>query len=219
MTSTNDPDQIRAEIERTQAHLSRDVDAVTDKMSPGRIVERRVDRVRGAAGRWKDSVMGSPDPYDRHSRTGVREGTQQVAGSVADAASSATSSVATAAQDAPQAVRRRTEGNPLAAGLIAFGAGMLISSLLPATRQEQQVAERARERAGEFGQPVADAAKQVASDMRDNLQEPAQQATEAVRSTAVDAGQTVADEGRATAHDVRAQAGDAAQSVRQGPPA
>jgi hypothetical protein len=215
VTSSNDPDRIRAEIERTQADLSRDVDAVTDKVSPGRIVERRVDRVRGAAGRWKDSVMGSPDPYGTPSRTGVRDGTQQLAGSVADAASSASSSVATAAQDAPQAVRRRTEGNPLAAGLIAFGAGMLLSAVIPATRQEQQVAERAKERAGELGQPVADAAKQVASDLR----EPAQQAVDAVRATAADAGRTVADEGRTTAQDLRAQAGDSAQSVRQGPTA
>lgn len=41
MTSAENPDRIRAEIERTQAHLSRDVDAFTEKVSPGRIVERR----------------------------------------------------------------------------------------------------------------------------------------------------------------------------------
>ena len=213
MTSTNDPDQIRAEIERTQADLSRDVDAFTDKVSPGRIVERRVDRVRGVAGRWKDTVMGSPDPVDRHAHPGVRDGAQHLAGSVSGAASSASSSVADAAHDAPRAVRRRTEGNPLAAGLVAFGAGMLVSALLPAGRQEQQLAERAKEHAGELGGPVAEAAKQAASE----LQDPARQAAESVRSSAGDAGRTVADEGRSTAQDLRSQAGDSAQAVRQGP--
>lgn len=210
MTTPQDPDRIRADIERTQAELSRDVDAFADKVSPGRIVERRVDRVRDTATRWKESVMGSPDhPTPRHAAAGTR----QLAGSVTDAASSVASSAASAAQEAPQAVRRRTEGSPLAAGLVAFGAGMLVSALLPATRQEQQWAERAKEQASG---PVADAAKQVASELRDDLREPAQEAVQAVRSTATDAGHTVADEGRAAAQDVRAQAGDSAQSVRQG---
>jgi hypothetical protein len=33
--------------------------------------------------------------------------------------------------------RRQTQGNPIAAGLIAFGAGMLVASLLPATDLEK----------------------------------------------------------------------------------
>ncbi|MCX6465362.1 MAG: DUF3618 domain-containing protein [Pseudonocardiales bacterium] len=212
MTSTNDPDQIRAEIERTQAELSRDVDAFTDKVSPGRIVERRVDRVRGAAGRWKDAVMGSSHD-DRPAHAGVRDGAHHLAGAVSGAASGAATSVSDAAHDAPQAVRRRTEGNPLAAGLIAFGAGMLVSALLPAARREQELAERAKEHAGELGRPVAEAAKQAVSELR----EPAREAAESVRSTAEDAGRTVADEGRSTAQDVRSQAGDSVQAVRQGP--
>ncbi len=210
MTSTDDPDRIRAEIERTQAELSRDVDAFTDKVSPGRIVERRVDRVRGAAGRWRENVMGSP--HDDHDRGGVG----RIAGSVGDTASSASSTVTDAVQNAPDAARRGARGNPLAAGLIAFGAGLLVSSLLPATRQEQQLAQQAKERAGELGQPVADAAKQVAGEMRDNLQQPAQEAVQAVRSTATDAGRTVAEDGRAATQDVRNQAGSSASAVGPG---
>ena len=48
MTRSDDPDQIRREIERTQAHLSSDVDALTEKVTPSRIVARRVDRARAA---------------------------------------------------------------------------------------------------------------------------------------------------------------------------
>lgn len=214
MTSTDDPDRIRAEIERTQADLSRDVDAFTDKVSPGRIVERRVDRARTAAGRVRDSVVGGP--HDVHDRDHDHGGVGRMAGSVGDTAPSASSTVVGAAQGAPQAARRRTQGNPLAAGLIAFGAGMLVSSLLPASRQEQQLAQRAKDQAGELGQPVADAAKRVASEMQENLQQPAQDAVQAVRSTATDAGRTVADDGRAAAQDVRGQAGSSASTVRQG---
>ena len=50
MTRSDDPDQIRREIERTQAHLTSDVDALTEKVTPSRIVARRVDRAK-AAGR------------------------------------------------------------------------------------------------------------------------------------------------------------------------
>jgi hypothetical protein len=59
VTSASDPDEIRREIERTQANLSFDVDALAEKVTPSKIVERRVGRARSAASRWKDKVMGS----------------------------------------------------------------------------------------------------------------------------------------------------------------
>ena len=221
----NDPDQIRREIERTQANLSTDVDALTEKVTPSRIVERRIDRAKNTAARLKDKVMGSDSGPTSH--TGPRGGTAQgVVGSVADTASSAASSISDTASDAaaaaasavqqtPHTVRRQTQGNPLAAGLIAFGAGWLISSLLPASRREQELAEQAKDKATELGQPLADAAKQAATEVKDNLQEPAQQALDSVKSTATDAGRTVADESRYAAQDVQASTQDAAGTVRQ----
>jgi hypothetical protein len=217
----NDPDQIRREIERTQATLSNDVDALTEKVTPSRIVERRVDRAKDAAGRLKDKVMGSdsgPTGYTGHSVQGIAgsvgDTASSTASSISDTASDAAATAATAVQEAPQAVRRQTRGNPLAAGLIAFGAGWLISSLLPASRREQELAEQAKNKATELGQPLAEAAKQAATEMKDNLQEPAQQAVESVKSTATDAGRTVADEGRYAAQDVQASTQDAAGTVR-----
>lgn len=258
MTSS-DPDQIRREIERTQGRLSSDVDALAEKVTPGRIVERRVDRVRAAASRWKDSVMGSDQHsgYPAHATTGtygggsgtygggyggetygggsgggLREGAQHAAGTLSDTASSAgqavsgaassagsavsgaASSAADAVSQAPQVLRRQTRGNPLAAGVIAFGAGWLISSLLPATQREQQLAMQAKDRAGELAQPVTDAAKQVAAEVKDNLQQPAQQAVAQVKETAQDAGRTVAEEGRAAAAQVQERAQQAPERVR-----
>jgi hypothetical protein len=235
VTAASDPDEIRREIERTQANLSQDVDALTEKVTPSKIVERRVDRARDTATRLKDKVMGSNPLHSsgtvsgHHLGGGAAGTTSQAADRLSGTASSAASSVqgaastaagtvqdaastaAGAVQQAPQAIRRQTRGNPLAAGIIAFGAGWLISSLLPASRQEQELADQAKQVAQEKVQPVL---SQVASDVGDNLREPAQQAVESVRSTAQEAGQTVADEGRSAAQDVQGRAQDAAGTVR-----
>jgi hypothetical protein len=219
----DDPDQIRRQIERTQDAISQDVDALSEKVTPGRIVERRVQRARGTAARWKDRVMGS-----NPARSGgtARDAVGQVAGSVSgtassaassvsDAASGAASTVTTAVAEAPRYARQQAEGNPLAAALVAFGAGWLVSSLLPATRREQELADQAKDRASELGHPVAEAAKQAATEVKDNLAEPAQEAVESVRTTATDAGRTVAEEGRAAAGNVQGQAQESAGTLRQ----
>jgi len=245
MTRSDDPDQIRREIERTQAHLSTDVDALTEKVTPSRIVARRVDRAKSAGRRLTDRVMGSSDPtpgrhyaadpYDPYRGYGTTESSGNAAtdavrnasANVSDAASSAASTIsdtassaAAAVQEAPQAVRRQTQGNPLAAGVIAFGAGWLISSLLPASRDEQRLAQQATQKAADLGRPVADAARQAAMEVKDNLQEPAQQAVESVKDTATQAGRTVVDEGRSAAQDAQSATREAASSggVHQSPP-
>ena len=230
MTTASDPEQIRREIERTQAALSQDVDALTDKVTPGKIVERRVDRARDAATKLKEKVMGS-DPHGSggYGGGGVRSAASQTADRVSGTASSAASSVqdaaasaagtvqdaastaADAVQQAPQAIRRQTRGNPLAAGLIAFGAGWLVSSLLPASRREQELGDQAKQVAQEKVQPVL---QQVAGEVGDNLREPVQQAAESVKATAQDAKETVADEGRSAAQDVSGRAQHATGTVR-----
>jgi len=228
MTSS-DPDVIRRQIEDTRRELSYDVDALNEKVNPARVVDRRVSAAKGRISNLKEKVMGS-DPYSGHSSGGgVRQAASHAAdrvsgtassatASVQDAASSAASSVqdaaataADAVQQAPQAIRRQTRGNPLAAGLIAFGAGWLVSSLLPATRREQELADQAKQVAQEKVAPVA---QQVAGEVRENLREPAQQAVDSVKATAQDAKDTVADEGRLAAQDVSGRAQDAAGTVR-----
>ena len=245
MTTASDPEEIRRDIERTQANLSQDVDALTEKVTPSKIVERRVDRARDTAVRLKEKVMGSnPLSGGQHSSghtvsgghiggggvsTAASQAADRVSGTASAAASSvqgaastaagavqdAASTAAGAVQEAPQAIRRQTRGNPLAAGLIAFGAGWLVSSLLPATRREQELADQARQQATQVAQEkVAPVAQQVAGEVKDNLREPAQQAVESVKSTAQDAKQTVTEEGKSAAQDVSGRAQDAAGTVR-----
>lgn len=227
-----DPDRIRQEIEQTQGRLSHDVDMLAEKVTPSRIVERRVGRVRAAAGRWKETVMGAV-PHPTHSSsvtTGThssggpglagqaQQAVQQVGGQVSgvahqvgDQASGLASSAADAVAHAPQAVRRQAQGNPLAAGLVAFGAGWLVASLLPATQRERQLAEQAQQRAQELAAPLADKAKEVVSD----LQQPAQQAVQQVRETAQGAAQTVVETGKSAAGQVQERAQEAPQNVRE----
>lgn len=217
--TTDDPDQLRREIERTQRNLSTDVDLLTEKVTPGKIVHRKVNRTRRAMTSLRDRVMGTASDTastatDRMSNAAstATDRVGNAASSVTDTASEAASNAAQAVSNAPQAVRRGTEGNPLAAGLIAFGAGWLISSLAPASKKEQELAGQAKDWALEHGQPVA---QQLAGELKENLSEPAQHAVEEVKSTATDAASTVADETRSAAGDVTDRAKEAKGSVQE----
>ncbi|WP_285118921.1 DUF3618 domain-containing protein [Propionibacterium freudenreichii] len=97
---SDSPDEIRADIERTRHDLGRDVDALADEVSPSKIVDRQVDKVRGAFTSVRERVMGAAD----------------------DAGSSLTDAGSHAGDLKDRAVAK-AEGNPLAVGLIAFGAG------------------------------------------------------------------------------------------------
>ncbi|MCW2539374.1 MAG: uncharacterized protein JWN95_1099 [Frankiales bacterium] len=198
---SNDPTEIREQIERTRADLSHNVNTLADSVNPASVAKRQVGRVRGAVGGARNRVMGSA------SDTGHR-----VLGSASQAGSgisSAQSSVADAVSNAPSQVQSATTGNPLAAGLIAFSVGWLAGSLLPSSTREQQAAVRVKDTATPM---ISDAAKEVA----DHLKEPAQDAVESVKATATDAAATVKDEGQSAAQDVKQQAQDAKETVQQG---
>src|SRR5690242_6593271 len=112
MTSS-DPDVIRRQIEDTRRELSYDVDALNEKVNPARVMDRRVSAAKGRMSRVKEKVMGSAQDTTYQAQ-GVAF---NAAGTVQDAASTAVETV----QQAPDMVVRQTQGNPLAAGLIAFG--------------------------------------------------------------------------------------------------
>lgn len=53
------PDELKADIERTRQDLTADVVALTEKVSPGRVAGRRMQRVRAAVVRLRERVTGS----------------------------------------------------------------------------------------------------------------------------------------------------------------
>ncbi|MEO3769746.1 DUF3618 domain-containing protein [Micromonospora sp. B9E7] len=206
---STDPDQIRREIEATRNSLSSDVDALAYKVSPSRVVDDRKQRARSALQNVRDKVMGTASDLGHgtgHAAHSVGDRASSAASGVSDAAQSAAATVNDAAHSAPRVIRQKSQGNPLAAGLIAFGVGWLASSLIPASRREQQAATQLKERVGEHGGAVTEKLGAVASELKEELRGPAQQAAESVKSTAQDAVHAVKDDTRSAAHDVRDQA-------------
>ena len=200
MSDSSNPDEIRADIERTRAELSRNVDTLGDTVNPKNIATRQVDRVKDRARNLRDSIMGSPyDPDDRGR-----------AGELQSAVSDKASAVGDAVANAPQLAQQKTRGNPLAAGLIAFGVGLLVSSLIPASRKEQQAVGKLQDNLDPLKQQVSDVAKEMA----DNLREPAQQAVESIKSVAADGAANVKGEAQSAKDDVAAQAQESKDAVQ-----
>ncbi len=215
--TTSDPDVLRRQIEETRRELSYDVDALNEKVNPARVVDRRMSAAKGRMTRAKEMVMGTAHDTtaSAHGKASDAVGSVQGAaagavGTVQDAASSAAGAV----QQAPDQVIRQTQGNPLAAGLIAFGVGWLVSSLMPASEKEKQLAQQAEGAVKEHKDAILEPAKQMAQEIGDELRPAAQQAVEEVRSTAQSAAETVKVEGQSAAQDVQGQAQESKATVQ-----
>ncbi|MFE4465124.1 DUF3618 domain-containing protein [Oerskovia sp. NPDC056781] len=193
---STDPEQLRNEIEQTRTDLSNDVDALGDKVNPTHIARRQTDRVRHSFTSVKDKVMGTSD-------TAVRA-TTGAASSAADSARGAVGSASDGVSSAASSVRDRAEGNPLAVGLVAFGVGLVVASLLPSSQTEQRAASRVQDAAA----PLVDDVKEAASSLAENMKEPAQDSAHAVQDAAKDAAEGLVEEGKAAASDVRSTARD-----------
>jgi hypothetical protein len=203
---TDNPDEIRSDIEATRARLGTNVDAVADKVTPSNIVRRQRDHVtesvKDAVFGVKEKVMGVAD----HATAGMHAGTSTTGNRV----SSTLDDAGAAIGDAPRQVKAKTQGNPLAAGLIAFGAGLLLSSLIPASEKEREAAQSLKTAAEPMATELAEAAK----DMAQGLKEPAREAMENVKATATDAAEHVKEEGQVAAADVKDRAADAKDHVQ-----
>lgn len=217
---SENPDVIRADIEATRARLGTNVDAVADKVTPSNIVHRQTDKVRDAVTGVKEKIMGAADTATtkvHHTTTTGAGHTTNALHTAGDSLHDAKDTVSAKLTDAGQAVshtpdqvKAKTQGNPLAAGLIAFGAGLLVSSLIPPSQKEREAADQLKTAAQPLAQELTDAAKNMAQD----LKEPAQDAMEHVKATATDAAQNVKAEGQMAATDVKDRATNAKDNVQ-----
>jgi len=185
-------EELKREIEQTRLDMSRDVDLISEKVSPGKIVQRRVDRTKSALGSVRERVMGS-------------------ASSGTSAVSDTASSVSDAVTGAPDAAMSRTQGNPLAAGLLAFASGWLVAALLPSSQAEEQVVLAVEDKVKE---PVKEQLSGIVNELKDDMQAPAQDAVQSVKETATEAAQAVKDQGADSAESVRAETQGATDEVR-----
>ena len=131
------PDAIRADIEQTRRELGGDVDALADKVTPSKIVERQTDKIRGGFRSLRHRVMGAAE--DAGDGIG----------------------------DVKDRVVAKAEGNPLAVGLIAFGVGLLAASLIPASEKEKKVAADVKDQAQPLIDEVADVAKDIGANLKE----------------------------------------------------
>ena len=134
---------------------------------------------------------------------------QEKASQLGDKAGSVAHSAADSVRQAPQAVTQKAQGNPLAAGIIAFGVGMLAATLIPVTDAERRAGQQIKENAGD----LTDKVKDVAGDMKDDVAGTVQQAAAQVKETAQDAAQTTKQQAQSSAQDAKEQTKQAAQNA------
>jgi len=189
------PEELRRDIEATRMDLGQTIDTIGDRVSPRRIVDRRTERIREGFGSMRDRVMGTP----ARAMSSAGDAATSVAGSASDLASSAADTV----RSVPERAMHGAEGNPFAAGMIAFGAGLLVATLLPATEVEAQAGGAVREKleplketALEMGHEVASDLQQSAHEAAGELKDHARQATEEVKANAADAAREVKSEAK-----------------------
>ena len=215
MTISNDPDEIRADMERTRGTLSNDVDDLAESVKPKSVARRQVDKVKDAVGSVTD-VMGFDEDDPRSSTVAdkahaAKDAVADKAYAAKDTVSERASEAREAVREAPTTVKRKAQGNPLAAGVIAFGLGMLVSSLIPSSEKERQAVSQLQENL----EPVKEKASEVAKDVGESLKPPVQEAAESVKTTAQEGVERVKQEGKAGAQDVKEQAQDSKETVQQ----
>ncbi|GGX69117.1 DUF3618 domain-containing protein [Streptomyces minutiscleroticus] len=190
------PDRLRQDTDTTRAHLAQTADQLAERVSPPRVVRRQAHAARHRLGSIKERVMGTvqsaaPSP-------------SQLGDTVHDTAEQ----LGQQARQAPEQLRRQAEGNPLAAGLIAFGTGLLVGSLFPATPAEERMGQRVRERSGELVEPAKETLRESAQEITEELREPARQAASSVKDTAQEAA-------RSTTRQARQSGQEGAQELRR----
>jgi hypothetical protein len=179
-------EELKNDIAATRSDMSETLDAIGDRVSPGRIIERRKARMSMGVQSLRDRVMGT-----------VHDATDAVRG-VGDELGGNVGGV-------PEKVRQGTEGAPLVAGALAFGVGFLVASITPTSAVEEQAAEKLIEKVD----PVKEEALSMAKDMAEHLKEPATESARAVAETAKQGARDVATEVKTAAQETRDQAASA----------
>jgi len=181
-------EELREDIERQRQSIGYTVDQIQNRVSPGRITARGRYRVR----RWlidtKDQVMGNEQseyPWERWSHglsqkagdmsdraadaaTGAKDLLTEKAGDISDRAADAVEGAKDTLTEAPEKLRQKTKGNPLAVGLIAFGGGMLAGALLPESRVEGRAMRRVEPALAGAASEVEHIAREIADDVKES---------------------------------------------------
>lgn len=210
--TTDDPAAIRRDIDRTRGDMEGTIEAINDRVNPRRIRERRTNQLRQRWSSIRDSVMGS----DARNTSSFGDRTPDVgarAGEARETMSARADQARQAVSDAPQNVQRQTRGNPLTAGMIAFGIGALVGSALPDSDAERRAARAAAEHVDVDGakQRLTDHAREV----QEGVQDKAREAAEDLKGSTREAAQDVKDHAQQEGKRVEEDAQQSGQEVRR----
>jgi len=176
------PEELRRDIERRRDDLGETIDAIGDRVSPGRIIERRRNRMADGWHSITGRVMGT-----------MSSGTDRV-GDVAGTLKEHVSG---------DAIKDRATGAPLGAGLVAFGIGFIVAAALPATEPEKEAAGRAQDALEPAKEALKETGQQLAGDLKDDATEAAGELKEQAGSAARDVKATAKDEASSIKDDAR----------------
>ncbi len=177
-------EELRGQLATQRTEISRDLDAIGDRVSPHRMVERKQAAVRQRFSDFKENVMGSAESS---------------VDAVRDAGASAATTLTDSASSVAHTTRHAAEGNPLAVGLIAFGAGLVAATVFPASRKERELAERAQPMLEKAASEAVPAARHLVEE----LKPAAQEAVADLRESAMDAASSVKDQAVEAASDTK----------------
>lgn len=211
--------EVRREITQTRGELGETIEAleerinqtkesVVDKVTPSRIWERktagirsRVDHLGATIGGSRQAVTGSV--------TGARAAVMQKSTTTERTGESMARTKSTGRATA-QDLSERAESNPMAAGLLALGAGFLAATLLPPTERERQAAGRLQSGL----QPLKEQATSIGKDIAGDLQQSAQGSVEQLKGQAAEAAERVKEDARSSSEEVKEQAQSATSRVK-----
>ena len=186
-------DQLKADIEYRRERMSGTVDAIEDRVVPGRIIRRRTDAARGWMGQARTRVMGPP---------------QRVKAQVGAVPGQAAVGCAPTRRERDRICPSRSRTRPAARrswpAVIAFGVGALIALLLPETPPEQHLAETLEPQIS----TLTDAAKETAHAATDTVKESAQQSVDELKDVASEHATKATEQAREAAEQVEDTAKD-----------
>jgi len=183
---------LKRDIETNRAAMTDTLEAIGDRVSPGRVIERRRNRMVLWVRDTRDRVMGTTEDL-----------TERVSGKAHQLG------------DAPHAasdrLRSETRGAPLVAGGIAFGIGVLLGSVLPASDAERRLGQQARQAI----EPVQGELQEMGREVADHLREPVQDAVQTVKESAQEKAQNLKGSAQEKAQDIKGSATQGAQQVQE----
>jgi len=186
-----DTEELKREIEYTRNDMSGTLEAIGDRVSPGRMVQRKKNRISQTVGSMRDRVMGS-----------AQDAKQQLS----ETSGSATEAV----KHAPDMVAQRASGAPMLAGGIAAGLGFLVAVAFPPSQAEEAASEKVRDAI----EPIKEDIKESAQQVMENVKEPAKQSMDSLKETSTEAARTVASTAKDASSGVKDEAMSSVETIK-----